>query len=72
MSHMSTLGLVTRREDDTDDGCHDCGDSPCHCDALCPTCSRAWRSKAEADYGACNECRCDHAESSYDELGGVA
>lgn len=68
LDHYLTTASDERQNDltpDDDDGCRDCGHSPCNCDASCPTCGWPWRSKAEEEVGQCIECQVNHAATAH-------
>jgi hypothetical protein len=67
LDHYLTTEPEERQDDLTpdDDGCRDCGHSPCDCDASCPTCGQPWRSQAEEAAGQCVECQVDYAETAH-------
>lgn len=66
MSHMSTLDIVTRREDEA---CADCGDGECSCAERCSSCMKRLTYENEAEAGICGPCACDAADASRDEVG---
>ena len=53
MSHMSTLDILTEREDE---GCADCKHTPCDCDTHCGDCGRPYRDEDEQQRQQCDLC----------------
>lgn len=39
-----------------DEGCRDCGNTPCDCDSRCPDCGQPYHDEDEQARGQCTPC----------------